>query len=275
MEIEKIVVPEVAPEAHVPAADQQQAEKTFCVKCGAEIFDEQQFCPKCGQKVGEKIETASDKKAVGWKIPIKLITGGVIALVAIIVIMLLVRGTQAKSVTLNKDSITIKVGETASLTYTIDPDNTKDKTVTWSSSNESIAKVNNGIASGVNEGDCIITITTKNGKTDTCAVVITSAGPDLQMIYNDYCTSAFASIASDGSYLTIDTNPKDKDDYFDYEAYSAIMSINEALGLPDSVLNRMDQTRSMDGIQSYSTDEIEITWTYHPDNGIEVNYSLK
>lgn len=275
MDEEKVVVPEVTPETQSLGADLPPEEKQFCVKCGVEISDGQQFCPKCGQKVGEKIETASDKKAVGGKIPIKLIAGGVIALVAIIVIIFFARGTQAKSVTLNKDSVTIKVGETATLTYTIDPDNTKDKTVTWSSSNESIAKVNNGIASGVNEGDCIITITTKNGKTDTCAVVITSAGPDLQTIYNDYCTSSFASIASDGSYLAVDTNPKDKDDYFDYEAYSAIMSINEALGLPESVLNRMNQTRSMDGIQSYSTDEIEITWTYHPNKGMEVNYSLK
>ncbi|MEA4921039.1 MAG: Ig-like domain-containing protein [Clostridiaceae bacterium] len=275
MDEEKTVVPEVTPEVQVPVADQQQAEKKICVKCGGEISDGQQFCPNCGQKVGERIETTSDKKAAGGKI-VKLIAGCVIALVAIIVIIFFARGTQAKSVTLNKDSVAIKVGETATLTYTIDPDNTKDKTVTWSSSNESIAKVNNGIASGVNEGDCIITITTKNGKTDTCAVVITSAGPDLQKIYNDYCTSSFASIASDSSYLAVDTNPKDKDDYYiDNEAYSAIKSINEALGIPESVLNRMNRTRSLDGIQSYSTDEIEITWTYHPDKGLEVNYSLK
>lgn len=272
MEEEKIVNTEVNENPTEQAVEASHVDKVFCVKCGAEIAEGQQFCPKCGQKVGEKLENTSSKAT---KLPVKLIAGIAVALVAIIAVIFFARGTQAKSVTLNKDNVTVKVGETVTLTYTIDPDNTKNKTVTWSSSNESIAKVNNGIISGVNEGDCTITVTTKNGKTDTCNVVITPAGPDFQAMYNDYCTSTFASVASDGSYLSIDTNPTDKDDYFDYEAYAAIMAINEAIGFPESVLNRMNQTRSMDGIQSYSNDEVEVTWTYHPNKGMEVNYSLK
>lgn len=250
-------------------------EKTFCAKCGAELGEGQAFCPKCGHQVGAKLTQTNNRKTALNRKTLFAIIGAIIAVVAIVGIILAVRGKQANSVTLNKDSITLKVDETQSLTFTIDPADTKDKTVTWSSSNESIAKVNNGIITGINEGDCTITITTKNGKTDTCTVVVTPAGPDLQAIYNEYCTSTFADIASDGSYLSVDTNPSDKDDYTSYEAYLAIMSINEALGLPESVLNRMNQTRSMDGIQSYSNDDLEITWTYHPDRGLEVNYSLK
>lgn len=254
-------------------------EKRFCVNCGAEIVDDQAFCSKCGHKVGAKLEVETEtnkvaKSASGNK-QAKIIIGVIAVIAIILVAVMAIRGTQAKSVTLNKDSITVKVGETVSLSFTIDPDDTKNKTVTWTSSVESIAKVNNGTISGINEGNCIITVKTKNGKTDTCEVAVLPAGPDLQAIYNDYCTSTFASIASDGSYLSVDTNPSDKDDYMDYEVYLAIVSINEALGLPESVLNRMNQTRSMDGIQSYSTDELEITWTYHPDKGLEVNYSLK
>lgn len=130
---------------------------------------------------------------------------------------------------------------------------------------QTIAKVDDGVITGVNEGDCTITITTKNGKTDTCNIVVTSAGPNLWMIYLDYIASPFVKIASDDSYLFVDTNPSDKDDYMDYDAYLAIKNINDALKLPESVLNRMNQTRAIDGIQSYSTDNLEITWTYHPD----------
>lgn len=257
----------------------KEREKVFCVKCGAEILDDQAFCPKCGHKVGAKLEAELEtnvvaKPAAGNNMA-KIIIGAIAAIVIIIVAVMAIRGTQAKSVTLNKDSVTVKVGETISLSFTIDPDNTKDKTVTWTSSNESIVKVNDGTISGINEGDCIVTVKTKNGKTDTCEVTVLPAGPDLLAIYNEYCTSTFATMASDGSYLSVDTNPSDKDDYTDYEAYLAIMSINEALELPESVLNKMNQTRSMDGIQSYSTDDLEITWTYHPDKGLEVNYSLK
>lgn len=255
------------------------SEKAFCVNCGAEIQDGAAFCPRCGQKVGEKISlpvpAQTYRKAPGINKAVIGGIAGVVVLIAAVVIFFAVRGVQAKDVTLSKKELSVKVGETATLSFTIDPGNTKDKSVTWSSSNGSIAQVTDGTVTGVNEGDCTITVTTKNGKSDLCEVTVVSAGPDLQGIYNEYCTASFAEVASDGSYLTVDTNPFDIDDHTDYEAYQAIVSINEALGLPESVLNRMVQTRSMDGIQSYSTDDLDITWTYHPDRGLEVNYSKK
>ena len=264
-----------------------EVEKVFCVKCGAEVAPGNAFCPKCGHKVGEKLapETSSpvqDNVSHQSKAPKKKTIGiiigaavAIIAIVAIVAAIFLARGVQAKNVTLNKKTASVKVGETVSLSYTINPSDTKDKTVTWASSNESIAQVNSGTITGVNEGECTITVSTKNGKTDTCTITVLPAGPDLRALYNEYCSSYYARIANDGSYLSIDTNPNDKDDHFDYEAYQAIVSVNAALGLPESVLNRMNQTRSMDGIQSYSNDELEITWTYHPDKGMEVNYTLK
>ena len=262
---------------------ESEFEKVFCVNCGAEIAPGNAFCPKCGHKVGEKIvtetSTTQGNASVQAKAPKKkmlgIIIGTIVAIVAIVAIILLARGVQAKDVTLNKKSASVKVGETVSLSYTINPSDTKDKTVTWTSSNESIAQVNSGTITGVNEGECTITVSTKNGKSDICTITVLPAGPDLRALYNEYCSSSYASIANDGSYLSIDTNPSNKDDYMDYEAYFAIVSINEALELPESVLNRMNKTRSMDGIQSYSTDELDITWTYHPDKGMEVNYSLK
>jgi ribosomal protein L40E len=273
------VVPD-QPAEQVPEAE---PEKVFCVKCGAEVAPGNVFCPKCGHKVGEKLAAdntssqantnlqpkAPKKKMIG------IIIGALVAIAAIVAIILFARGVQAKDITLNKKNASVKVGEIVSLSYTINPSDTKDKTVTWTSSNELIAQVNGGTITGVNEGDCTITVSTKNGKTDTCTITVLPAGPDLPALYNEYCTSTFATVANDGSYLSVDTNPDDEDEYFDYEAYAAIVAINEALGLPESVLNRMNQTRSMDGIQSYSTDELEITWTYHPDKGMEVNYTIK
>lgn len=264
-------------------APEAETEKVFCVKCGAEVAPGNIFCPKCGHKVGEKLVAdntpseantnlhpkAPKKKMIG------IIIGALVAIAAIVAIILIARGVQAKDIALNKKNASVKVGETVSLSYTINPSDTKDKTVTWTSSNESIAQVNGGTITGVNEGECTITVSTKNGKTDTCTITVLPAGPDLRALYNEYCSSSYASVANDGSYLSIDTNPYDLDDHFDREAYNAIVAVNEALGLPESVLNRMNQTRSIDGIQSYSTDEIEITWTYHPDKGMEVNYSLK
>lgn len=267
-------------EQSVEKVPEVETEKVFCVKCGAEIAPGNAFCPKCGHKVGEKLvadnystqtNTIPQPKAPKKKL-IVIIVGALIAIGAIVAVILIARGVQAKDITLNKKDVSVKVGETVSLSYTINPSDTKDKTVTWTTSNESIAQVNGGTITGVNEGECTITVSTKNGKTDNCTITVLPAGPDLRALYNEYCTSTFASVANDGSYLSIDTNPSDKDDYMDYEAYSAIIAVNEALELPESVLNRMNQTRSLDGVQSYSTDELEITWSYHPSRGLEVNY---
>ena len=254
----------------------------FCVKCGAKIEKDQAFCPSCGHKVGEKLNTSSQGTGGitgllnSSKNNIGLIAGIIaVAIILTVVLIVAVIGKQAQGITLNKSSITVKVGETSELSFVINPEDTKNKTVTWSSSNESIATVVSGKITGKNEGDCIITVSTKNGKTDTCEIVVIPAGPDFNSLYDTFCKSSFAKVASDGTYLYVDTNMYDKDDEFDYEAYMAIQNINEELGLPESVNKRMDETRSMDGIQTYEGDGFEISWTYHPDKGMEVTYSLK
>ena len=96
-------------------------------------------------------------------------------------------------------------------------------------------------------------------------------------LYDQYCVSTWAEVASDGSYLHIDTNPYDWEDegvaYID--AYYAIRDINAALGLPESLFNDMGETSALDGKQrrTYEDLGIEISWDYHPDYGMEVTYS--
>lgn len=101
-------------------------------------------------------------------------------------------------------------------------------------------------------------------------------GPDFKKIYNEYCSSTWADVGSDGSYLSIDTNPYDRDDDgLAYPAaYTAIEDVNEALGLPNSLINDMGETTGADGKQSETFDDvgIKVTWKYHPDKGLEVTY---
>ena len=76
------------------------------------------------------------------------------------------------SVTLDKTSLSLAVGETAQLTATVKPDNATDKNVTWTSSDESVAKVDNGKVTAAKAGKA--TITAKCGdKTAECAVTVT------------------------------------------------------------------------------------------------------
>lgn len=77
------------------------------------------------------------------------------------------------SVKLSKTSVTIIKGKTAKLTATVSPSNAIDKTVTWSSSNTSVAKVTNGTITAVGGGTATITAKTYNGKTAKCTVKVT------------------------------------------------------------------------------------------------------
>lgn len=75
------------------------------------------------------------------------------------------------SITLDKTSASLKVGETVSLTVTVKPDDATDKTVTWSTSDESLATVDNGVVTAIKVGSA--TITAKAGyKEATCIVII-------------------------------------------------------------------------------------------------------
>ena len=79
-------------------------------------------------------------------------------------------------VTLDKESAELTVGETLALTATVAPSGAADKTVTWSSSDESVATVENGVVTAVKEGTATITVTTKDGgKTATCTVTVKAA----------------------------------------------------------------------------------------------------
>ena len=96
------------------------------------------------------------------------------------------------SVTLNKTSLSLMEQDTYQLVATVTPADATDKTVTWTSSNSSVATVDgNGVVKGVAVGSA--TITAKAGsKTATCAVTITQMIIPVTSITLDY---AFYEIA--------------------------------------------------------------------------------
>ncbi|OJG42715.1 hypothetical protein RV04_GL000774 [Enterococcus hermanniensis] len=68
------------------------------------------------------------------------------------------------------------VGANETLTATVAPTNATDKTVTYKSSDATIAGVDSkGKVTGVKAGTADITVTTANGKTAKCAVTVKAA----------------------------------------------------------------------------------------------------
>ena len=85
-------------------------------------------------------------------------------------------------VKLDKDSLSLEVGGTATLTATITPNNATDKSVTWESSAPSVADVavnadGSATVTAVSAGTATITVTTADGSGEkaTCSVTVHAA----------------------------------------------------------------------------------------------------
>jgi cell wall-associated NlpC family hydrolase len=78
------------------------------------------------------------------------------------------------SISLKKNSEALTVGSSDTMIATVSPLNATNQSVTWSSSNSSVATVDsNGKVTAVSAGTAIITVTTIDGKNiDTCNVVV-------------------------------------------------------------------------------------------------------
>lgn len=75
------------------------------------------------------------------------------------------------SVSVRPDALSLTEGETGKLTATVSPENATDKTVTWSTSDATVATVNGGTVTAVKAGSAVITAES-GGKKATCTVTV-------------------------------------------------------------------------------------------------------
>lgn len=76
------------------------------------------------------------------------------------------------SVSISHSSISLTVGERANLSASAYPGNATDKSITWSSTNNSVASVSNGRVSAKSAGTCTIAAGTNNGVKAYCTVTV-------------------------------------------------------------------------------------------------------
>ena len=77
----------------------------------------------------------------------------------------------ATGVTLDKTALKLYEGDAAKLTATVEPENTTDKTIVWTSSDKTIATVKDGAVTAVKTGTATITAACGEAKA-TCAVTV-------------------------------------------------------------------------------------------------------
>ena len=103
---------------------------------------------------------------------------------------------------------------------------------------------------------------------------------DFQYIYDTYCEEPWAEIGSDGSYISIDTNPYDSKSewgqqlYFS-KAYNATETLLKLFNFPEYVSKQLGKTSALDGKQTESNEYVTVTWSYRPSEGAEIMFMKK
>ncbi len=131
-------------------------------------------------------------------------------------------------VSLSQTEATMTVGgETLTLTATVAPDNATDQTVTWTTSDASVASVANGVVTAVGAGTATITATATNGTPDdtsddfsaTCAVTV--AEP------KNYSTSVNIEQLTLVNGVKYDITKDFIDSYIEYASINVLDTLND------------------------------------------------
>lgn len=128
-----------------------------------------------------------------------------------------------------------------------------------------------------------VTFNEKNQKVETsigeCMWAVADHGTTSDSVFktlHDVYADITITLASDESYLMIDTNPYNlKDNTTNkYTGLMHVKEVNQSLGLPDWLYEEIVSTRAIDGRQKESFDNVTVSWTFHPDQGLEVMYQV-
>lgn len=96
----------------------------------------------------------------------------------------------AVSIVINKTSVTIEKGKSVTLTAFVFPEDADDLTVTWTSSDEAVATVNDGEITGLEKGTAVVTAADAEGHSVQCDVTVIA-------------DSAIAAIFADGAVADV------------------------------------------------------------------------
>jgi len=111
-----------------------------------------------------------------------------------------------ESISLDQESVNLKIYGTVTLNPTILPEDANDKSVTWTSSNEAVATVSNvGVVNAVGVGSATITATANgaDGVTATATITVTDVTPvAAPAFYSEIAAGDFYIVnAATGKYL--------------------------------------------------------------------------
>jgi hypothetical protein len=84
--------------------------------------------------------------------------------------------------------------------------------------------------------------------------------------------SAYAEVADGGKTLTLDGASQAGGDGLSITQLACVL---RSLKVTDAVVTQMDSTTSLQGRQTGSWSDVNASWTYHPDNGLDIILTSK
>jgi hypothetical protein len=89
----------------------------------------------------------------------------------------------------------------------------------------------------------------------------------------DTCSASNGVLVSDnGATLSVDM--MGEEDYVG-AGYGDVICLVNAVGTPGYIVSSIEATRALDGRQHDEFDGIEVSWSYHPDSGLDIVYHKK
>ena len=116
---------------------------------------------------------------------------------------------EVEQITLNESNLTIFKGETSQLTATVTPSDATNKNIIWSSSDTSVATVENGTITAIGEGNATIIATSKSDNTIKASCEIT-VKDRVYLIKDgkalvDMAKTNISSVTENEGYITMET----------------------------------------------------------------------
>ena len=121
-------------------------------------------------------------------------------------------------ISLSCTSCTVDDGSSKKISATVSPSNATDKSVSWSTSDSSVATVSGGVIYAKSPGYATITAKTSNGKTKSCSVTV--RGLKINNIG--------ALVAGDTDYLSVTAVPKNSTKYTWSSTNPSVISVNSS-----------------------------------------------
>lgn len=180
------------------------------------------------------------------------------------------------SISLNQSSLELSIGESYEFEATVLPENATNKEVIWSSSDESVLTVSEGVITAIKEGKATVTVKSKDGfKSSSCEVTVNKE-PSIIHVTSVSLNETTLNMETGDRYTLVATvlpaDATDKSLSWSSSAESVVSVTNKgkitAVGAGQAIIT---VTTKDGGLTASCT--VNVTQKVVPVNGVSLNYS--